>query len=377
MYFITFGMSKGIVSQKPFSRKKRRQSIRKSLNRSGISIPEFKINKRLKDLLSRWLLFTLMIVWGILILIKSLFFKSEHTISQIKFSEATIATYQDIDLFNLIYNKVKWKNYYILLSKKDRLLSDIQKDFPFVWEIKLQLEPNKEETTTWEVNIITWIKFFNTQWQTWSKTNQTWTNTELSGSNVEATIWPSINKIQNKFPLKTSWKERENGWTLWIELMYYDPIVLIKLNDKKFAVWNEKTYVEMKDGMLLWIRAPNEEPLFLIESPQYLSWSNNLEWYFFEITLEKIMKIISLAKEEFWNNMVRLVYLAWSTRFAIFTSDDKTIYFNFPDWWNVEDQRSAQILKYNTLRENYSKFSKIEKIDLWALENNKTIITNY
>jgi len=159
--------------------------------------------------------------------------------------------------------------------------------------------------------------------------------------------------------------------------MYYDPIVLIKLNDKKFAVWNEKTYVEMKDGMLLWIRAPNEEPLFLIESPQYLSWSNNLEWYFFEITLEKIMKIISLAKEEFWNNMVRLVYLAWSTRFAIFTSDDKTIYFNFPDWWNVEDQRSAQILKYNTLRENYSKFSKIEKIDLWALENNKTIITNY
>jgi len=185
LYFITFGMSKGIVSQKPFSRKKRRQSIRKSLNRSGISIPEFKINKRLKDLLSRWLLFTLMIVWGILILIKSLFFKSEHTISQIKFSEATIATYQDIDLFNLIYNKVKWKNYYILLSKKDRLLSDIQKDFPFVWEIKLQLEPNKEETTTWEVNIITWIKFFNTQWQTWSKTNQTWTNTELSGSNVE------------------------------------------------------------------------------------------------------------------------------------------------------------------------------------------------
>jgi hypothetical protein len=33
--------------------------------------------------------------------------------------------------------------------------------------------------------------------------------------------------------------------------MYYDPVVLVKLNDKKFAVWNETTYVEMKDNMLL------------------------------------------------------------------------------------------------------------------------------
>jgi hypothetical protein len=29
--------------------------------------------------------------------------------------------------------------------------------------------------------------------------------------------------------------------------MYYDPVVLVKLNDKKFAVWNEKTFVEMKE----------------------------------------------------------------------------------------------------------------------------------
>jgi hypothetical protein len=159
--------------------------------------------------------------------------------------------------------------------------------------------------------------------------------------------------------------------------MYYDPVVLVKLNDKKFAVWNEKTFVEMKEWMLLWIRGPDEEPLFLIETPQYLTWSNSLDWFFFEISLEKFMQIISLAKEEFWNNMLRFVYLAWSTRFAIFTSDDKTLYFNFPELSNIEEQRKAQIFKYNTLREKYPKFEKIEKIDLWALEENKTIITNY
>ena len=376
MYFITFGMSKGLVSQKPFSRKKRRQSIRKTLNRSGVSIPEFKISQKVKNLLSRWLFFTLLIIWGIFILIKLLFFKPEQTISQIKFSEATLATYQDVELFNLISNNVKWKNYYMLLSKKDKLLSDIQKDFPFVWEIKFQLEPREKETITWDQNIITWIKFPIIKAQTWSGINQTWTNTESSESQIETT-WLSIKTIQNNFPLKLSRKELDNWWTLWIELMYYDPAVLIKLNDKKFAVWNEKTYVEMKEWMLLWIRDPEEEPLFLIETPQYLTWTNNLDWFFFEVKLPEFLQIISLAKEEFWNNMTRLVYLAWSRRFAIFTSDDKTLYFNFPEGWNIEEQRKNQTFKYNTLKERYPNFAKIEKIDLWALEENKTIITNY
>lgn len=375
MYSITFGMSKGLVSQRPFSRKKRRQSIRKTLNRSGVPIPEIKISQKFKNILSRWLFFALLIIWWIFILIKSLFFKPEQTISQIKFSDATLATYQDIELFNLILDKVKWKNYYMLLSNKDKLLSDIQKEFPFVWEINLQLEPKQEETNIKDDTLITWIKFPTTKQQTWTEINQTWSNMKWTENQSET--WSSIKLIQNNFPLKPSRQEPDNWWTLWIELMYYDPVVLVKLNDKKFAVRNEKTFVEMKEWMLLWIRDPEEEPLFLIESPQYLTWSNSLNWFFFEISLEKFMKIISLAKEEFWNNMVRLVYLAWSTRFAIFTSDDKTLYFNFPEWLDIEEQRKTQIFKYNTLKEKYHNFAKIEKIDLWALEENKTIITNY
>jgi hypothetical protein len=77
--------------------------------------------------------------------------------------------------------------------------------------------------------------------------------------------------------------------------------------------------------MLLWIRDPEEEPLFMIESPQYLTWTSDLNWYFFEVSLPKMLKIISLAKDEFWNSMVRFVYLAWSSRFAIFTNDDKLL----------------------------------------------------
>ena len=377
MYSIISGMSKGLVSQRPFSRKKRRQSFRKTLNRSGVPIPEIKISQKIKNILSRWVFFILIIVCWIFILIKSLFFKPEQTISQIKFSEATLATYQDIELFNLISNEVKWKNYYMLLSNKDKLLSKIQKKFPFVGKIDLQLEPKQEETVVEDKTLITWIKFPTIKKQTLNEEfPQSWSNTEEPQIQTETSSW-WIQIIQNNFPLKSSRKEPDNWWTLWIELMYYDPVVLVKLNDKKFAVWNEKTFVEMKEWMLLWIRGPDEEPLFLIETPQYLTWSNSLDWFFFEISLEKFMQIISLAKEEFWNNMLRFVYLAWSTRFAIFTSDDKTLYFNFPELSDIEEQRKAQIFKYNILREKYPKFEKIEKIDLWALEENKTIITNY
>ena len=333
------------------------------LNRSGISIPEFKIGQKLKKYLSRWLIFILLIIIWTLILVKLLFFQPWQTISQVKFSEDTLATYQDIELFNLVSNEVKGKNYYVLLSDKDEILKNIQKKFPFVWKIELQLEPQQEKIIEEENSIIIWVQLPTLNW-IWE--NQ-WTWTQL---------------IQTNFPLKLSKKAPDNWGTLWVQLMYYEPTVLIQLNDKKYAVWNEKTYVEMKEWMLLWIRVPTEddpnpEQLLTIETPQYLTWTHNLEWLFFEISLPEMLQIAALAKEEFWNNILRFVYLAGSTRFAIFTSDRKVLYFNFPDGWNIEDQRNSQIFKYNTLREKYDKFWNVEKIDLWSLENNKTIIKNY
>jgi hypothetical protein len=72
--------------------------------------------------------------------------------------------------------------------------------------------------------------------------------------------------------------------------------------------------------------------------------------------------------------MERFVYLAWSTRIAIFTSDDKTLYFNFPKWSSIEDQWNIQVQKYNILKEKYHNFKNIRTIDLGALENDKVII---
>ena len=349
MYSTTYDMSRWIVNQRPFSRKKRKQSLKKILNRSGIAIPEFNISEKLKNILSRTVIFIAIIVIWTLLLIKNLFFQTNQKIAKIKFSEDTLSTYQDIELFNLISEEVKWKNYYMLSSDKSSLLAKIQSKFPFVWAIELQLEP-KEETEIKEPDMITIA-------------------IQLP---LELPI-KSYQETQITFPLKKSILDSNDWWTLGVQLLYYEPKILVKLNNKEYAIWDENTYVELKEWMLLWIREPEEDPLFVIETPMYLTWTNNLDWFFFEISLQKFLEITSLAREAF-PNMKRFVYLAWSTRIALFTEDGKTLYFNFPEWWTVEDQRNSQLFKYNTLKEKYPKFNNIWTIDLWALEENKTII---
>lgn len=364
-------MSKWLVKQREFIYKKKKKSFRKMMNRNGISIPDFKISKKIKNILSWWTIFIFIIIVWIFIIIKLSFFWPEKIISQVKFSEDTIATYNDIELFNLISNEVKGKNYYIINSNKEKILSKIQNwftvkshswsyvaSFPFVWDINFQLE----ETSLQETNdtSMLWV----------------WFPIELS-PNLIKQIKPTV---VWQFPLSQSLQEQEIWWTLWIELSFYEPKVLVTINDKQFAVWNEETYVELKEWMLLWIRIPTEEnnyePLFVIETPQYLSWTTSLDWFFFELSLNDMLEIISLAKYEF-PDMKRFVYLAWSTRIAIFTSDDKVLYFNFPQWRDINEQWNIQIAKYRILKERYSNFHNIENINLWALEENKVIIKKY
>lgn len=356
MYYITYDMSRGIVNQRPYSRKKRKQSFRRMLNRSGISIPEVTISPMVKRILSRWVVSIVLIILSIFFFVKSLFFQEWQIITQVKFSEDTLATYQDIELFSLVSNEVKWQNYFVLTSNKNAILNKVQKVFPFVWAIEFQLE-SKEVISDENINMVTvWIQL----------PLELPLKLPLIGAQL----------IQTQFPMKSSLIDE---WgILWVQLQYYEPKVLVQLNDKKYAVWNETTYVELKEWMLLWIRVPTEEDpnpeqLLTIETPMYLSGTNSLSGFFFDVSLSDMVQILYLAHETF-PDMKRFVYLAGSTRFAVFTSDDKTLYFNFPKWGEIEDQRNLQVSKYNILKEKYDKFSSVWTIDLWSLENNKAII---
>ena len=60
---------------------------------------------------------------------------------QVKWSEQTLATYEDIDLFNIISAEIKGQNYYMLNQfKKDVILNKAKEQFPFLDEMTIQLE---------------------------------------------------------------------------------------------------------------------------------------------------------------------------------------------------------------------------------------------
>jgi hypothetical protein len=68
--------------------------------------------------------------------------------------------------------------------------------------------------------------------------------------------------------------------------------------------------------------------------------------------------------------MNRFVYLVGSTRLAIFTDNEQTLYFNF-HW---PESLEVQFEKYHTLQQYYTDFKSIATIDLAALDISKVII---
>jgi hypothetical protein len=60
---------------------------------------------------------------------------------KVKWSEQTVATYEDLDLFNIITSAIKGKNYYMLTTfQKESILAQAQAKFPFVQDLHFQLE---------------------------------------------------------------------------------------------------------------------------------------------------------------------------------------------------------------------------------------------
>lgn len=373
MYYITDDMSRGLVNQKPYTRKKRKQSLKKMLNRSGINLPNLNLSINLKKYLSWWLIFVILIICGIFFVIKFTFFKPEYKIINIKISDNTLSTYRNDNLFEDIEKLVNWENFYTITKFNcEKILSKIQSKYQYVCWINYQLEKNETSIDDLGTNYITlWYYLPKYDWEYWTKTDF------------------SIS-YSNKF-LKVSAEDEIIWWTLWVNIQYCSPVLSVKMNDKKYVVWSNDIFVEVFGWSISDIKKDPKcidtddnycESKIILETPQYLTWTKTLDWFFQEISLSNMVKIKDLAELEFSQidmpNMNRFVYLAWSTRFAIFTDDYKTLYFNFNNTDNIEEQRRTQIEKYKLIKEklDYDKFQRIEYLNLW-LEVDKIIYKNY
>lgn len=107
----------------------------------------------------------------------------------------------------------------------------------------------------------------------------------------------------------------------------------------------------------------------MIDTPQYLSGLQTLSGFFFEIPVSTFQKAIPLLQEKF-PTMSRFVYLAGSSRVAIFTSQEQTFYLNIAS----SDLLQKQFQKYDTLSQRYQDFDQLLSVDLGALDETKVIV---
>ena len=290
-------MSRGLVSTRPFTKKKRKASLKRMMSKTWISIPTVPLNisTKAKEILSRSAIITILLTFWFIFLIRGVFFKSEFTMNQVKWSEQTIATYEDIDLFNIIAREIRGNNYYMLKNFEKSAILDLTKaSYPFVHDIQFQLE---------------------------------------------------------------------TGNTLWINIEYTEPLFKVKLGEKEFWIRWEHQFYEIQSGMTL------GHDSFIVDTPQYLTGISTLSGFFYQVRLIDFIHIIPLIQEHV-PNMNRFVYLAGSTRFAIFTDNGQTLYFNFQG----QESLNEQFEKYHNLQQYYKDFDRLTTIDLGSLDETKVIV---
>jgi len=155
----------------------------------------------------------------------------------------------------------------------------------------------------------------------------------------------------------------ETGNTLGINIDYAQPLFKVKLGETEFWIRWEHAFYEIQSGMTL------GHDSFIVETPQYLTGVSTLSGFFYQVRLADFVKIIPMIQEHV-PNMSRLVYLAGSTRFAIFTDNGQTLYVNFQGFESLNEQ----FKKYHNLQHYYADFNRLTTINLWSLDATKVIV---
>lgn len=289
-------MSRGLVSAKPFIKKKRKKGIKWFLQQYKISFPRisFSLSNKAKKIIM-WTFVTLILlgVW-FYFLFQKLFLEEEYLISKVEFSENTIETYEDIELFEFLTKSLQGKNYYnFQYFLKDNLLSQAKALVPFVENIDYQIT---------------------------------------------------------------------SGNILWLDLTFQEPAFRILIGDQFYGV-RENSIEPLQDSMTLWKES------FILYTPQYLSGTTDLSWFFFQISFQDLKEIIEYIQKEI-PNFTQLMYFVWSTRFVIFTDTKQEIYFDFKD----KNEFLKQFQKYQLIQKYYPEKNNLQVIDLAALDDMKVII---
>lgn len=169
-----------------------------------------------------------------------------------------------------------------------------------------------------------------------------------------------LEQIQASYPfVRTLDIKHTDQKTISVEYQFAEPDFLVKMNGKRYGVWQDGFTEELHQNWIL------GQSAFVVDTPQYLSGTNSMSGFFYEVSYERYQKAIPLIKENF-PDMKRFVYLVGSKNFMIFT-DRKIIYLH-------RDSLKHQIDKYQWLKKYFANFEGTYEIDLGSLLENKVII---
>lgn len=347
---------KSLVRPKPFAKKKKPFSVKKTLQKTarktGISLPEISLNipSPVKKFISGTLIALILIWFSFFFLIKWVFFQEKFMIESVKFSQTSIDTFEDIELYNLIYHTLKGRNYYVLTRfQKDAVIADIHSQFPFIQDLDFQLELK----STWDLPDLD-VQFYQPsglsavlQWQ-------------LSADDFLQTL---DKKADIYSGLIEDWKVVSENWgIIGVDIKFSEPDFLVHLGNEIFWVWwdNATRKLDSNKALGMW--------KFVVDTPQYASWAKSLSWFFFEIPFSVFQQVIPMLQEQF-PDMTRFVYLAGSPRCIVFLWD-QAFYLNLIS----SEGMILQFEKYDNLKKYYSWFDEIEVADLSALDADKVIV---
>lgn len=170
-----------------------------------------------------------------------------------------------------------------------------------------------------------------------------------------------LKSIQSEFPVVKNMKiVKSEPYSAAVRIDFYEPDIVIKLWDRKFAVMGNYNY-EIFSWNTIW------NDIFYAELPQYVSWIDSLYWLFHEISQDQFIHDMHFFAEAF-PDYDRIVYLPWSSMTVVILKSGLRIYVN------NQNSLELQIENYNLIKQYYKDFYSLKTIDLWSLQWDKIIV---
>lgn len=167
--------------------------------------------------------------------------------------------------------------------------------------------------------------------------------------------------IQEKYPIvKEIDLSKSSSYTVVIEIEYFAPDLVVKLENKKFGYYQEYSF-DIFSGNTIgsWTTS--------FELPTYSSGIDSIYGLFFDINVNDFKEQIKFIQDVV-PNIARTVYLPGGEKILIVLQDKKRIYLN------VSGDIPDQIQKLLWLQQYYNNYKKISTIDLWSLKWGEVIV---